>query len=140
MGRIPKLLAAGAVGLAIPPLAALVARSRFEGTGEDADDLRLGVFFGSAEARSHARALRDAEAVAWYGALDLDLREARLDARGARLRVVALFAGARIVIPSGWDVVIRRVAVFGTVDAQLAGPSGEGPRLMVDVVAAFAGV
>lgn len=141
MGRTRKLLALttlAAVGL--PPLAAAVVRSRFEETAEDDDDLRVASIFDGRRINAGSPAFRGGQALAWYGSLDLDLRGASLDPAGARLRVVALFAGARIIVPSGWDVRVRPIGVFGGVDARVDPPLVAGPQLIIDAIAVFAGV
>ncbi len=141
MGRTRKLLALTAAGaIALPPLAAAILRSRYEYSGEDDDDLRVAAIFEGSQVRATSRALRRGEALAWYGALDLDLRGASLDPAGARLRVVALFAGARVIVPAGWEVRVRPVAAFGGVDARVEPPLVPGPHLTIEAVAVFAGV
>ena len=141
MGRTRKLLALttlAAIGL--PPLAAAIARSRFEDSAADDDELRVASIFDGRRVRATSPALRRGEALAWYASLDLDLREASLDPAGARLRVVALFAGARVIVPTGWDVRVRPVGVLGGVDARVEPPHAAGPQLIIDAIAVFAGV
>jgi hypothetical protein len=141
MGRTRKLLALttlAAVG--VPPIAAAIVRSRFEGTAEDDDDLRVASIFDGRRISAGSPAFRGGQALAWYGSLDLDLRGASLDPAGARLRVVALFAGARVIVPSGWDVRVRPIGVFGGVDARVDPPLVSGPQLIIDAIAVFAGV
>ncbi len=141
MGRTRKLLALTTfAAIALPPLGAAIARSRYEVTATDEDDVRVAGIFEGTRAHLTSTALRRGEAIAWYGSLDVDLREASLDPAGARLRVVALFSGVRVIVPAGWDVDVRRVAVFGGVDARTERPLGSAPRLTIDAVAAFAGI
>ena len=141
MGRTRKLLALTTLAaVTLPPLAAAVLRSRYAVSAEDDDDLRVAAIFEGGPVRATSPALRRGEALAWYGALDLDLRGASLDPAGARLRVVALFAGARVIVPTGWDVRVRPIGVFGGVDARVAPPVESGPQLIIDAIAVFAGV
>ena len=141
MGRTRRLLALTTLAaIGVPPLAAAIVRSRFEGSAEDDDDLRVASIFDGRRVRATSPALRGGEALAWYGSLDLDLRGAALDPAGARLRVVALFAGARVIVPAGWDVRVRPVGVFGGVDARIGPPLVAGPQLIIDAIAVFAGV
>lgn len=141
MGRTRKLLGLAAIGaLVVPPLAAALARTRFLPTGEDEDDLRVAAIFDGTAARATSIALRRGTAVAWYGGLGLDLREATLDPAGARLRVVALFGAARVIVPRGWDVDVRRIALFGAVDTQVEEPGRPAPRLSIDALVAFGAV
>lgn len=141
MGRTRKLLALTTLAaIGVPPLAAAIVRSRFEDSAEDDDDLRVASIFDGRRIRAASPALRHGEALAWYSSLDLDLRGASLDRGGARLRVVALFAGARVIVPAGWDVRVRPVGVFGGVDARLDPPLVAGPQLIIDAIAVFAGI
>jgi hypothetical protein len=141
MGRTRKLLGLTVLGaVALPPLAAAIVRSRYQVSAEDSDDLRVASFFEGRQARVTSSALRRAEAIAWYGALDLDLRGADLDPAGARLRVVALFAGARVIVPTGWDVRVRPVGIMGGVYGWTEPPTGPAPRLTVDAIAVFSGI
>jgi hypothetical protein len=141
MGRTRRLLALTAFGaIAVPPLVAAFVRSRYEVTAADDDELRVAAIFEGGQVRVASGALRRAEALAWYGALDLDLRDASLDPEGARLHLVALFSGARVIVPAGWDVRVRPVGVFGGIDARVEPPLGPAPRLTVDAIAVFAGI
>lgn len=141
MGRTRRVLGlATLVALGVPPLAAAIVRSRFEASAEDDDDLRIAAIFENRQARSTADALQRGEAIAWYAGLDLDLREATLADDGAWMRVVALYGGARLVVPSDWDVRVRPIAVFGGVDARTEPPAGPAPRLIVDAIAVFGAI
>ncbi len=141
MGRTRRLLALTALGaVVVPPLAAAVVRSRYQVSAEDDDDLRAASIFEGGRVAATSAALRRGEAIAWYGALDLDLRGARLDPAGARLRVVALFAGARVIVPAGWDVRVRPVSIMGGVYGWTEPPTRPAPRLTVEAIAVFSGI
>lgn len=141
MGRTRRLLGLTALGaVALPPLAAAIVRSRYAPSAEDDDDIRIASIFEGRQARVSSPALRRGEAIAWYGALDVDLRGAALDPAGARLRVIALFAGARVIVPTGWDVRVRPVGVMGGVYGWTEPAAGPAPRLTVDAIAVFAGI
>jgi hypothetical protein len=141
MGRTRRLLALSTFGaVALPPLAAAILRSRYKVSALDDDELRVAAIFEGDQVRVTSGALRRGEAVTWYGALDLDLRGASLDPAGARLRVIALFAGARVIVPLGWDVHVRPVGILGGVDARVEPPVGAAPRLTIDAIAVFAGI
>lgn len=141
MGRTRKLIGLAALGaLVLPPVGAAVAKQRFVPTAEDANDLRVGAIFDGTDARATSPALRRGDAVAWYGGLDLDLRDASLDPSGARLRIAAVFGSARVVVPAGWDVSVRPISVFGAVETDVRAETGSGPRLAIDALALFGGV
>jgi hypothetical protein len=139
--RVIVLAALGA--LVIPPVVAAVARRNLVGEGdESSDELKLYAIFDGAQGASRATAFRGGDAIAWYGGLDLDLREAELDPGGAYLRAMAIFGGARIVVPEDWAVEVHGRPIMGGVtdDTDRTLGDGPGPRLVVDATAVFGGI
>jgi len=105
-------------GLALPPLAAVVARSRLAGTeetDETSDEINLVAIFEGVDVANSAAAFRGGSVLAWYGGGDLDLRDATLDPAGARLRARSIFGGLRILVPASWPVEVHSVGLFGGV-------------------------
>ena len=101
--RLIGLAALGA--LFIPPLVAAVARRRLLDAGDElSSELDRYAIFDGVQLASRAAAFRGGETIAWYGSLDLDLREARLDPGGAHIRAMSIFGGTRIVVPEDWPV------------------------------------
>ena len=52
-------------------------------------------------------------AAAAFSDIDLDLREAQIDAATSRVNVVALFGNVDVYVPAGVDVVVGGLAIFG---------------------------
>jgi hypothetical protein len=52
-------------------------------------------------------------AAAAFSDIDLDLREAQIDASTTRVNVVALFGNVDVYVPAGVDVAVGGVAIFG---------------------------
>ncbi len=125
---------------------ALVTRRRLETEppAEPGDnDLSVNAIFDGVEFRSQARALRAVRARAWFGGLELDLRDAEPDPMGAQLRLGALYGGLDVVIPDGWPVVVRKVAIFGGVDGPgepLLTETGTVAEVEISAIALFGGV
>jgi hypothetical protein len=140
MGRVGRIVIAGLGALAVPPIVAAVARARYQSTPLDANDLRIGSFFDARSSRVTSNALRLGDLVTSYGSLDVDLRGAGLDPDGARIRAIAVFAGLRLIVPSGWDVDVHRVGLLGGVDVQLTPAPPGSPSLRVDAFAGYAGI
>jgi len=129
-------LIAGAMGAA-----AFVKRALPPGGDEESDELSLvaGVFDGI-QLESRAQAFRGGSMLAWFGGIDLDLRDAEL-APGARLTTNTLFGGIAIAVPPGWRVESDVRALAGGVDVRLPEPSEPAaPLLTLDGMALFGGV
>ena len=65
---------------------------------EESDDLRLVAVFNGITLESRAKAFTGGSMLAWYGGIDVDLREVEL-APGARLALHTLFGGIAIKTP-----------------------------------------
>ena len=133
-------------GMMVPPLAAVVARARLRDRieaefDETADEFDLVAIFDGVDARSRARSFRRGRVLTWYGGGDLDLREAALDPSGARLRMISIFGGMRVVVPVSWRVDVRSIGIFGGIgkglDESAADPAS--PLLVIDAVSVFGG-
>jgi len=126
------------VGLAAA--AAVVKRAVPSLGDEDSDELALAAVFDGIELASHAKAFRGGGLLAWFGGIDLDLREAQL-APGAQLSVHTLFGGVNIKTPTGWRVESNVKTVMGGVDARQAeSPEPDAPVLKLEGAAVFGGV
>ena len=89
---------------------------------------------------SRASAFTGGSALAWFGGIELDLREAQL-APGARLSVNTLFGGIDIKTPAGWRIESSLRAVMGGVDARVPDPpDADAPVLTLEGTAVFGGV
>jgi hypothetical protein len=98
--------------------------------------------FSGARRAGRWRPARRETAVAVFGGVELDLRDAELPAGGMELSAWAVFGGVEVVVPEGTHVELSGVAVFG--GREVSG--GEGPAgpdafvLRVHAVAVFGGV
>lgn len=141
MGIIRKAIGITAVAVFGPPIAAAIARGRLHSEGgEQADDVKVVAIFDGERLRSRAAAFHAGQVIAWYGAADLDLREARLDAGGARLRAIAIFGAVRVVVPPEMPVVVDRVAFAGGVEVDADENAGRSPAVVVEARAIFGSV
>lgn len=108
------VLRVGALGMLVAVGGALYAKSRLISNGEpDSDTIELVGIFEGFELESRATAFRGGTLLSWFGGGTLDLRNAKLAPDGARLTVQALFGGAQIVVPDGWDVECRLIGIAG---------------------------
>lgn len=124
-------------------ITAAVLKQRLPSRGEETDDdVDLVIIYTGRDFSSRATAFRGGSVLTWYGGGTVDLRNATLDPAGARLTIRAIFGGFRLVVPEGWTVDNRIVAIFGGVgDARDADSvMADGPTLTLDGFALFGGV
>jgi hypothetical protein len=120
--------------------AALMKRARPSKGDAESDELALVAIFDGIQLESRARAFRGGSMLAWFGGIEVDLREAEL-APDAHLSVTALFGGIAIRIPEGWRVESSATGLAGGVDVKAIGAEApDAPVLRIDGLAAFGGV
>src|SRR6516162_9377850 len=100
------------VFVGIATAAAFVKRALPSFGDETSDEISLVAVFDGIELKSRAEAFRGGSILAWYGGVDLDLRQAEL-APGARLSVHTLFGGIDIQTPPTWRVESEAKALAG---------------------------
>lgn len=123
---------------------ALYTKARTISRGEPEDETvdLVGIFEGF-ELTSRSTAFRGGSLLSWFGGGTLDLRNATLAPEGARLTVHALFGGAQVIVPEGWDVECELIGFAGGLGDNRDHDHGEaiaGPVLTIAGWAAFGGV
>ncbi|MCU4743722.1 cell wall-active antibiotics response protein [Halobacteria archaeon AArc-m2/3/4] len=117
---------------------------QFRSHVHDTDDAYTSAFvaFGGIDKRNISKAFTGGDLTAVFGGTELDLRDAVIEDRPARINAVALFGGVDVVVPREWNVQMTVVPVLG-------GASDDRPRretqhdeidLVVTGFAAFGGV
>ncbi|RBY83332.1 DUF1707 domain-containing protein [Blastococcus sp. TF02A-26] len=97
--------------------------------------------FGGAERRGRWRPAARQTAVAVFGGVVLDYREAEPLPQVLHLRATAVFGGVDVVVPEGTTVEMSGFAVFGGRSANVASAAGRsGPVVRLRAVAVFGGV
>ncbi len=108
--------------------------------GEDSNEVALAAILDGVQLKSRAQAFTGGSVLAWFGGVDLDLREAAL-APAAHLSVHALFGGVSIRVPPGWRLESSVKVVAGGADVRSTGDeSPDAPTLALDGLALFGGV
>jgi hypothetical protein len=107
-----------------------------------ADEIDFAAVMEGAEFVSSAPAFRGGRVICWYAGVDLDLREATLDAAGAELDVRTIFGGTRIVVAPGTPVRVSGPAIFGGAMNSTGAPeaSADAPGLVVSGLTLFGGL
>jgi hypothetical protein len=121
--------------------AASFAKRALPSRGDElSNDVSLVAVLDGVELESRAEAFAGGSMLAWYGGIDVDLREAKL-APGARLAVNTLFGGIAIRTPPGWRIESSVKALFGGVDVSTSAEDDpEAPVLTLEGLALFGGI
>jgi hypothetical protein len=120
--------------------AAFVKRAVPSHGDEDSDELSLVAVFDGIDLKSRASAFKGGSMLAWFGGIDVDLREAKL-APGARLSVHTLLGGIAIKTPTNWRLESNVKALAGGVDARTPSQAdGDAPVLTLEGMALLGGI
>jgi len=101
----------------------------------------LAIFSGS-NVRSLSQNFLGGSAVAVFGGVDIDLREANiLRGQVVVLDVVSVFGGVDIIVPKEWNVIISGTPIFGGWDnTTVSNKDTDAPILKVNSVVIFGGM
>ncbi len=120
--------------------AAFVRRAVPSRGDEDSDELGLVAVFDGIDLKSRATDFTGGSVLAWFGGVELDLREVEL-ASPANLSLYAVFGGIDIKTPPSWRVKSEIKAFAGGVDARTPGHDDPAaPVLSVTGTALFGGI
>jgi hypothetical protein len=103
-------------------------------------DVELLAIFGSRDTRVTSGHFEGGNAVAVFGGVDLDLRDAVLPPEGATLEVVSVFGDIEILFPMGWRVEVSGPAIFGDLDDRTLGAPAGAPVLRIRATVVFGDV
>jgi predicted membrane protein len=94
------------------------------------------------EKRNTSRQFTGADLTAIFGGTELDLRDATVAERPARINAVAMFGGVDIIVPRDWNVQLDVLPVLGgaTDDRPRRETQHDDIDLVVTGFAAFGGV
>jgi len=107
---------------------------------EDSDELALVAVFDGIDLKSRAKAFKGGSMLAWFGGIEVDLREVQL-APGAKLAVNTFFGGIALKTPPGWRIESTAKSVAGGVDVRTpAQGDPTAPVLTLEGMACFGGI
>ena len=120
--------------------AAFVKRALQSRGDEESDELALVAVFDGIELESRAGAFRGGSMLAWFGGIEVDLRNAEL-AAGAQLSVHTLFGGVEVTTPPHWRVEANAKALAGGVVTPTdSGHDPDAPVLTLTGLVVFGGI
>jgi hypothetical protein len=153
--RIDQLMTARTFGDLIPithdlvvvgtpaPIASQQPSSRFtiDTKGQSHDSDKMIAIFGGATRTGKWRVRRNIQALALFGGIDLDLRDAIFEAPVVEISGIWCFGGLDIKVPEGIEVRDQTAGIFGGTDVSNIGdPAPGAPTLVIKGVSLFGGV
>lgn len=109
--------------------------------GADQAPERMVAIFGGVSRKGRWRVHRRTQALAVFGGMDLDLREAVFEAPVVEISGFWCFGGLDVKVPAGMEVRDQVVGIFGGSDVSDLGESQPGaPTLVIKGLALFGGV
>lgn len=117
----------------------------FGGTSQqvNADKVDRTAIFSGQELRVSSRNFGGGDLTAVFGGIEIDLRDAEIDAPSAMLTVTAVFGGVEVRVPPHWQVVVQGTPIFGGIEdktMRVPNTTVKGAILLLDVTAVFGGV
>jgi len=125
------------------PVATPQSSSRFaiDTTGQNPESDKMIAIFGGVTRKGRWRVRKNTHALALFGGMDLDLRDAIFEARVVEISGFWCFGGLDIKVPEGIEIQDQTAGIFGGTDVRDVGdPSPGAPTLVIKGVSLFGGV
>jgi len=125
------------------PVATPQSSSRFaiDTTGQNSESDKMIAIFGGVTRKGRWRVRKNTHALALFGGMDLDLRDAIFEARVVEISGFWCFGGLDIKVPEGIEIQDQTAGIFGGTDVRDVGdPSPGAPTLVIKGVSLFGGV
>lgn len=100
------------------------------------------VMFSGLKTRNESQHFQGGSATAFFGGIEIDLRNANISEKEVFLDLTAAFGGIDIRVPENWKVHVSGIPLFGGYDNKTVvhGTDTELPLLRVRCFAAFGGI
>jgi uncharacterized protein DUF1707 len=125
------------------PVSSSQTSSRFaiDTVGQNSDSDNMIAVFGGVTRKGRWRIRKNTRALALFGGMDLDLRDAIFEAPVVEISGFWCFGGLDIKVPEGIEVQDQIAGVFGGSEVRDIGePAPGAPKLVIKGVALFGGV
>lgn len=107
----------------------------------DQDTIDAVSVFGGSEHRIVSTSFRGGQATALFGSVDVNLRDARLNAGEATIHASAIFGSVDIICPEGWKIDMHGSSIFGALENKCVGTDNpDAPSLVIKGSAIFGGI
>ena len=127
----------------LAPVATPQSSSRFaiDTTGQNPESDKMIAIFGGVTRKGRWRVRKNTHALALFGGMDLDLRDAIFEAPVVEISGFWCFGGLDIKVPEGIEIQDQTAGIFGGTDVRDVGdPSPGAPTLVIKGVSLFGGV
>lgn len=117
--------------------------SRFaiDTTGQNPESDKMIAIFGGVTRKGRWRVRKNTHALALFGGMDLDLRDAIFEAPVVEISGFWCFGGLDIKVPEGIEVQDQTAGIFGGTDVRDVGdPAPGAPTLVIKGMSLFGGV
>jgi hypothetical protein len=116
-------------------------RFRIDIAGQSPDSDKMIAIFGGATRTGKWRVRKNIQALALFGGIDLDLRDAVFEAPVVEISGFWCFGGLDIKVPEGIEVRDQTAGIFGGTDVSNIGdPAPGAPTLVIKGLSLFGGV
>jgi hypothetical protein len=125
------------------PVATPQSSSRFaiDTTGQNAESDKMIAIFGGVTRKGRWRVRKNTHALALFGGMDLDLRDAIFEAPVVEISGFWCFGGLDMKVPEGIEIQDQTAGIFGGTDVRDVGdPAPGAPMLVIKGVSLFGGV
>ncbi len=125
------------------PVATPQSSSRFaiDTTGQNPESDKMIAIFGGVTRKGRWRVRKNTHALALFGGMDLDLRDAIFEAPVVEISGFWCFGGLDIKVPEGIEIQDQTAGIFGGTDVRDVGdPAPGAPTLVIKGVSLFGGV
>jgi len=125
------------------PVATPQSSSRFaiDTTGQNAESDKMIAIFGGVTRKGRWRVRKNTHALALFGGMDLDLRDAIFEAPVVEISGFWCFGGLDMTVPEGIEIQEQTAGICGGTDVRDVGdPAPGAPMLVIKGVSLFGGV
>jgi predicted membrane protein len=95
--------------------------------GDPRNTLNEAVVFGGLERRITSADFQGGHINAVFGGVEIDLRDAKMQADEATLEINVIFGGVELRVPDSWQVVFRGSPIFGGIEDKTRTPPPNDP-------------
>ena len=129
------------VGPPAPVATPQSSRFAIDTTGQNPESDKMIAIFGGVTRKGRWRVRKNTHALALFGGMDLDLRDAIFEAPVVEISGFWCFGGLDIKVPEGIEIQDQTAGIFGGTDVRDVGdPAPGAPTLVIKGVSLFGGV